>query len=430
MSQPVALVFDLHAPGTLDGDAALLDAAVDLHLPLIAALRRLARDGLSLAPGVVLPPAALTRLAEPATRDALAAHLAARVEAAPAADADRLRALQRLHADALEGDVVGAWRALADADRLEPITTPIADVYLPLVADRATLRTLVQAAAAEHRRHFHREPAGFRPTDLGWSPRVAQAMAEADFTYGLVDAANLPAGATALRCGASGVLVLGHGAAGARVPRDVLATTVPGRSRAEAAAAALVAAWRGAAPEGGPITVVLAADALAEAGVPVGDLLDALARRLAATDDLRAITPGGWASAGHATPAGHPRVGRVGGRGGEAWCPPEEAWMHRHLALAAERLSALARGPVDDGAAAALDQAARELVAAHALPALLGAATLDVAGTVVDRLRDHLAALHALADGVAEGQPPPPDVVAARAARTPGLGAVDRRLYA
>jgi predicted glycosyl hydrolase (DUF1957 family) len=430
MSHTVALVLDLHAPGTLDGDRALFDAVVDLHLPLIAALRRLARDGLSLAPGVVLPPAALARLAAPATRDALAAHLEARVRAAPAADVDRLRALERLWAEALDRDVVGAWRALADADRLEPITAPIADVYLPLVADRATLRTLVQAAAAEHRRHFHREPAGFRPPDLGWSPRVAQALAQADVAYALVDAANLPTGVTALRCALTGVLVLGHDADSARVPRGVLDATVPGRGRAEAVAHALVAGWSGAKLDGGPITVVLAADALAEAGVPLGDLLDALARRLAATDDLHPITPGGWAAAGHATPSGHPRVGRVGGRGGEAWCPPEEAWIHRHLALAAERLSALAREAGDEEAEVALDQAARELVAAHALPALLGAATLDVAGTVVDRLRDHLAALHALADGVAEGQPPPADVVAARAARTPGLGAVDRRLYA
>lgn len=426
----VALVLDLHAPGTLDGDRALLDAAIDLHLPLIAALRRLARDGLTLAPGVVLPSAALTRLASPAGCAALGAHLEARVEAAPASEADRLRALQRLWSDALDGDLVGAWRALADADRLEPISAPIADVYLPLVSDRATLHTLVQAATAEHRRHFHRDPAGFRPTDLGWSPRLAQALAQADLAYALVDAANLPDAAPALRCAGSGVLALGHVAAAAYVPRDVVEATVPGRGRAEAVAASIVSGWRAAAPDVGPVTVVLAADALAEAGVPVGDLLDALARRVADADDLQSITPGGWAAAGHAVPTGHPRVGRIGGRGGEAWCPPEEAWIHRHLALAAERLSTLTRGAEGDDATAALDQAARELVAAHALPALLGGATLNVAGTVVDRLRDHLAALHALADGVAEGQPPPADVVAARAAHTPGLEAVDRRLYA
>ena len=204
MSNAIAWVLDLHAPGSVDDPHAALDTILDRHLPLLAVFRRLDRDGVALPLAIVLPPTMLARLGAPGAPAALDDRLATRIAAAAPADAERLGALRRLLTDGLGGDLLGAWRALAARPDLDLFTAPAADLHLPTVTDRALARAALRSAVATHRRCLGVSPAGLRPTDLGWSDRLDRAAADAGLSAVLVDARYVPGVHGPVRCPSHG----------------------------------------------------------------------------------------------------------------------------------------------------------------------------------------------------------------------------------
>jgi 1,4-alpha-glucan branching enzyme len=96
--------------------------------------------------------------------------------------------LRRLFHDRYHRDLVGAFRRLEEAGRLELLTCGATHGFLPLMQQHPeAVRAQVAVAAAHHRRHFGKAPAGIWLPECGYFPGVEQVLAEQDIRYFFVD---------------------------------------------------------------------------------------------------------------------------------------------------------------------------------------------------------------------------------------------------
>ena len=184
------LVLHSHLPGVLGhgrwphGSDWLCEAAVDTYLPLLEQLRALEAEGIPAPASIGITPVLANQLASPLFAEELRDFLAQRLRTCDEAPAS-LRAtgddhllplvgywrerLQRLSAlfDALDGDLPGAFRGLADRGRIELIGSAATPGYLPLLARDESIRLQLLLGAAEHARIFGRPPTGC------WLPECA-----------------------------------------------------------------------------------------------------------------------------------------------------------------------------------------------------------------------------------------------------------------
>jgi 1,4-alpha-glucan branching enzyme len=460
----LALLVEHHLPFAPGDERAVTAAALGVHLPLLGALRRLEADGVPSPLTVVLSPTALAMLereragltvgVETAVLQADAEVERTRHDAAMHATATQLRdgldARFRLFA-ALGGDLVGEYRRLAAAGRIELATTTATRGFLPLLHDRAAMRGQVEAAVAEHARHFGAPPAGIRPAACGYAPGCEELFAEAGLRWfavaphGLLDASSPPVYGVFAPVVAGGVAAFARHegltreieAAAARepswrlpgtpwrqtgpTPHKALYDPEAARARATELAATLIDRFEGHLEAvrrhmEAPLFLVEVEMGRDEAAW----LLEDVYRRLHARR-LEATTPSGWLAAGRplqeTRPA--PSSGAPGGYAA-ALCTAGSDWILPHLHHAAERVRALARGGAEGRLVA---QAGRELLLAQAAdwPERLHRGD-DVDGAVA-RVRDHLAAVHRLAD---EGGD---ELLADREARWPLFPALDPDIW-
>ena len=222
------LPYVLHHGRWPHGSDWLTEAAVDTYLPLLDTLRGLADDRVAAPVTIGFTPVLANQLASPAFADELEAFLAQRLAAcddAPAslaatADAhllplvgywrDRLTRLRDLFR-AISGDLVGAFRALEEAGRLEIIGSAATHGFLPLLARDESIRFQLHLGVAEHRRLFGRAPRGCWLPECAYRPRgpwdpwpgapraplrrgIDEHLADAGFRYFFVDAHLAAAG--------------------------------------------------------------------------------------------------------------------------------------------------------------------------------------------------------------------------------------------
>jgi 1,4-alpha-glucan branching enzyme len=107
--------------------------------------------------------------------------------------------LRHLYQDRYRRDLVGAFRRLEEAGHLELVTCGATHAFLPLLQMYPeAVRAQVAVAAASHRRHFGRNPAGIWLPECGYHPGVEELLAAQDIryffvdTHGLTDAAPRP----------------------------------------------------------------------------------------------------------------------------------------------------------------------------------------------------------------------------------------------
>jgi 1,4-alpha-glucan branching enzyme len=177
----LAFVLHAHLPWVLGhgrwphGEDWLAEAAAHCYLPLVSALRRLAARGGRHLLTVSVSPVLAAQLADPRTPPIVTGYLEHRRDAAQdLAAAHPLAAwwrstYERLLAEwgEIGGDLLGALRALADAEAVELSTCAATHGYLPLLHRREHVGLQLAAARANHRAWFGSAPRGL------WMPECA-----------------------------------------------------------------------------------------------------------------------------------------------------------------------------------------------------------------------------------------------------------------
>lgn len=90
-------------------------------------------------------------------------------------------------------NLISAIRSVADAGRLELITSAATHAFLPLVSREEAIRAQVETAVIEHMRHFGRRPKGIWLPECGYAPTLDPLLAEYEFDYFFVDSHGIAA---------------------------------------------------------------------------------------------------------------------------------------------------------------------------------------------------------------------------------------------
>jgi 1,4-alpha-glucan branching enzyme len=191
------LVLHSHLPYVLGhgrwphGTDWLAEAAVETYIPLLAALRRLAHDGIPPRITIGITPVLAEQLAHPAFRDEFRHYLTekSRVAGEDAASFRRsgfarraelaerwvriFDSTLRTFEDELGGDLIRAFRELQDGGQIEIITSGATHGYLPLLGRDSSVETQVRVGCQTYRRHFGREPRGLWLPECAYRPRYA-----------------------------------------------------------------------------------------------------------------------------------------------------------------------------------------------------------------------------------------------------------------
>ena len=179
------------------GEEWLHEAMLECYLPLLRAFRRLATeiDG-SIGVTINLTPILAEQLGDELIQRHFRAYLAERIERAESdvkrfrptggrrlASAqfhrDRYLAIRAFYAEDLEGDVLGAFRALEESGHIEIASCAATHGYLPLLDDPAAVRFQIQAGVASHVRNFGRAPRSFWLPECAYEPGLERYLQEA-----------------------------------------------------------------------------------------------------------------------------------------------------------------------------------------------------------------------------------------------------------
>ena len=189
-----ALVLHTHLPFVLGhgrwphGSDWLMEVAAGCYLPLLDTIGEAAASGVSPRITIDVSPVLAGQLAAPAFRSEFEEYLRARISSArenrqefAAANQpelahlaegwegfyrDRLQQFERLN-----GDLIGALRALADQGHVTLITCAATHGYLPLLSREESIALQLRVAVAAHRRHFGRAPDGIWLPECAYRPR-------------------------------------------------------------------------------------------------------------------------------------------------------------------------------------------------------------------------------------------------------------------
>jgi 1,4-alpha-glucan branching enzyme len=193
---PVDLVFALHShlPYVLNhgrwphGSDWLCEAALDTYLPLLEVLQGLAAQSVPAPVTIGITPVLGNQLTSAEFVKELESFFEQRLTTCAEAPAslsatgdshllplvefwrDRLLRLRRRFHEA-GGDLVGAFRALEAAGRIEIIGSAATHAFLPLLARDESIRLQLAIGTAEHRRLFGRAPVGCWLPECAYRPR-------------------------------------------------------------------------------------------------------------------------------------------------------------------------------------------------------------------------------------------------------------------
>ena len=229
-------VFTLHShlPYVLNhgrwphGSDWICEAALDTYLPLLEVLRRLAADAVPGPVTIGFTPVLANQLMDPEFVSEMEIFFDQRLAACDEAPASlaktgdshllplvefwrgRLLRLRELF-HAIDRDIIGAFRALEAAGRIEIIGSAATHGYLPLLARDESIRLQLAVGVSDHRRIFGRLPAGCWLPECAYRPRgewepwptaprtgirrgIEEHLGDAGFRYFFVDAHLAAAG--------------------------------------------------------------------------------------------------------------------------------------------------------------------------------------------------------------------------------------------
>lgn len=165
----------------------LWEAAAETYLPLLRLLKNLERDGLALKANVNLSPVLLEQLAHPTFQAQFPEYLNRKILAAQEDEAyfrqsgeehfaHIARYWQHFFAqvledfEALDRDLVRAFRHFNDSGSIEVITCCATHGYMPLLGTDESIRAQVQTGVTTHERHLGCRPRGMWAPECGYRP--------------------------------------------------------------------------------------------------------------------------------------------------------------------------------------------------------------------------------------------------------------------
>jgi 1,4-alpha-glucan branching enzyme len=166
----------------------ICEAALDTYLPLLEVLRGLAAEAVPSPVTIGFTPVLANQLISPLFVSEMETFFEQRIKAcyeAPASLAstgdthllpivdfwrERLIRLRELFHD-IDQDLIGAFRALEAAGRIEIISSAATHGYLPLLARDESIRLQLAVGVSEHRRIFGRSPKGCWLPECAYRPR-------------------------------------------------------------------------------------------------------------------------------------------------------------------------------------------------------------------------------------------------------------------
>jgi 1,4-alpha-glucan branching enzyme len=192
------LVLHTHLPYVLGhgrwphGSDWLMEGALDSYLPLLDRLDALHGEGVPAPVTIGMTPVLGAQLAAPGFAGELRAFIAQRLAACDDAERELTATGEsalvpvvqfwrgRYHHslsqfDALDGDLIGALRALESHGRIELMSSAATHGFLPLLARDESVRLQLFAGRAEHERLFGRAPSGCWLPECAYRPRGAWA---------------------------------------------------------------------------------------------------------------------------------------------------------------------------------------------------------------------------------------------------------------
>jgi 1,4-alpha-glucan branching enzyme len=206
----------------------ICEAALDTYLPLLEVLRGLAADVVPSPVTIGFTPVLANQLTNPTFASEMETFFDQRLKACDEAPASlattgdnhllplvgfwraRLIRLRDLF-QAIDQDLIAAFRALESAGRIEIISSAATHGYLPLLARDESIRLQLAVGVSEHRRLFGRSPKGCWLPECAYRPRgpwepwptaprtgvrrgIEEHLADAGFQYFFVDAHLAAAG--------------------------------------------------------------------------------------------------------------------------------------------------------------------------------------------------------------------------------------------
>ncbi len=208
-----ALILHAHLPYIRPTGAEILEerwlyeAVAETYIPLLWALERLRRDGVPARLAISLSGTLLSMLGDPGLMERCRDHLV-RVARLAAREADRLSgtrlaAAARFHAeryanlvlaiDERSGDLIGAYRELAESGMVELFTAAGTHGYLPLLATDTGRRAQIEAGLQEFERHFGRRPAGLWLPECAYAPGLDHLLGAAGVRWFVAEADTVEA---------------------------------------------------------------------------------------------------------------------------------------------------------------------------------------------------------------------------------------------
>ncbi|HLJ83278.1 MAG TPA: 1,4-alpha-glucan branching protein domain-containing protein [Candidatus Eremiobacteraceae bacterium] len=187
------------------GEEWLYEAMAGTYLPLLGVFERLAHDGVAARAAVGITPVLLEQLADPYLQDGFTEY-AARVAAAADVDAenaadsgqsaraalarDHARRYRELAADftARGGDIVAGFASLAQAGRIEILTSAATHAFLPLLATESLVRAELRVGVETTRARLGVAPAGIWLPECAYRPGLERDLEELGLRYFFVDA--------------------------------------------------------------------------------------------------------------------------------------------------------------------------------------------------------------------------------------------------
>jgi 1,4-alpha-glucan branching enzyme len=184
------------------------EALTETYLPLLAAFERLVADGVPFRLTVGLTPSLLAMFGDPFLSERYLRHLdnlqeLAGKEVARTRHEPQFQRLAQMYQNwfgqarhlfeqVYHRNLVEAFARLAEAGRVELITSAATHGYLPLLAyNPPAVRAQIKLGVDEHRRHFGRPPAGFWLPECAFLPGHDAFLAECGLRYFLTDAHGL-----------------------------------------------------------------------------------------------------------------------------------------------------------------------------------------------------------------------------------------------
>lgn len=172
----------------------LFEAVADCYLPLLAVFERLAGEKVPFRVTVSISPTLAAMLEDDLLRSRCRAWIGKQRDlsrgAAPSVAEHFERAAREF--DRRDGRVLAGFLALRDQGCIEIITTAATHGFLPLLKNhKPTVRAQIRVALDEHLRRFGGKPRGFWLPECGFYPDLVDELAGAGIEYTVVDTHGL-----------------------------------------------------------------------------------------------------------------------------------------------------------------------------------------------------------------------------------------------